>query len=693
MEEESLRRLQDEVERLSRQLTDAQQQLQDVRRQLHALAGRPSGVPIPPPAPAPKPAPIPPRPIAKAPTEAYIGGNLLSKVGIAALVIGMAIFVKYAFDNDLIGPWGRLLMGWGIGCGLVALALFLKPRYLTYSAVLLSGGVATVYFTTYASFYFYHFVPSPVAFAVMVATTLVTVWLATLYDVEWIGLFGLVGAYAVPFLVGGNGAPWGLFTYMTILNTGVLVLSYRKDWRKMNLFAFLVTWTIFVAFVLDSSRPGYFWTSLVFGSIFFLMLYAALLIHDTAANSRQAVLIILNALVFLVAGRIVLKENPDWILFLAANAGIHAGVAWWLRVRNRSLSLTAWSLCIVSGIVLEEAAVGPSFLLLTGMAGAWAFYLTGLQRSMLFLVRWGIVLAVLSVLVLFRDLSLQAVDHQVTAYMNSVFVKRFVALTLLGGMVWAGFYRFHDRRSASWLGALLFLAAYPAGWMECYLHGLAGSSSFTLFTGTYLGISLLLIARDAGPVWRAIGLVLSVVLWLYLLADQPFSHLRTLRLAHPDTSGALRYALYAAVALATAGCFLVMRKASSQRVRQAAVYLPLAAAWYLGSEELVSLFVGTDKTAAADHYQQAYHAGWSVLWGVYSFVLVGIGFGRQWKPFRLAGITLFGIVVAKLLLYDLSGLSSGGKIVVFLSVGVLLLLASFLYQKFRLPEEKKEAND
>lgn len=713
MEEDPIPRLQEEIDRLSRQLTEYQQQLMNIRRQMNALSGEkaarnmPQAGAVAPRAVAPGAAapgaaapgaaaqhsasrPLPPRPTAKAPTEAYIGGNLLSKIGIAALVVGMAIFVKYAFDNDLIGPWGRLLLGWGTGLGLAALALFLKPAYRTYSAVLLSGGVATVYFTTYASFYFYHFLPAWLTFALMVATTLATVWQATRYNVEWIGLFGLVGAYAVPFLVGGNGAPWGLFTYMTILNAGVLALAYRKDWQKMKLFAFLVTWIIFGVFVQDSSRPGYVWISLFFGSVFFLMLYAAMIVHKTASTSVQIALVVFNALIFTTAERVVLPDDTHWMFLLSGAALVHAGVAGWMRSRNRSLALTAWSLTICCLVSVAYMAVSGPGLLVIGMSGAAVFYLLGQRHQSSFLVRWGIVLSVFSVLVLFGALAAQGVEPNVPAFLNAVFFGRLTTLAVLGGMVYAGMYLFRDRPTASWLGALLFLAAYPTGWMECYLHGQSGPVTFAMFTGFYLGSAFLLMARDAGTAWRFIGVFLTFGYALYLLADHPPGILREWRLAHPDTSGWLRYALYAAISLATVGCYLLMRRSSLEPVRQAAVYLLLAGIWYLTSQELVSVFVGTEKATAQSGYDQAHHAGWSVLWGVYSFVLIGIGFGWKWKSFRLAGIALFGIVTGKLLLYDLTGLSTGGKIVVFLSVGVLLLLASFLYQKFRLSDEQRK---
>lgn len=40
--------------------------------------------------------------------EKFIGENLINKIGIAILVLAIGFFVKYAIDNDWVGPIGRV---------------------------------------------------------------------------------------------------------------------------------------------------------------------------------------------------------------------------------------------------------------------------------------------------------------------------------------------------------------------------------------------------------------------------------------------------------------------------------------------------------------------------------------------------------------------------------------------------------
>src|SRR5436190_6946235 len=144
----------------------------------------------------PPPVREPVRPKAeKTPIEEFIGANLLNKIGIAVLVLGVGYGVKYSIDHELINPLTRIILGYVAGGILIALALRLKPRYATFSAVLLSGGMASLYFVTYAAYDFYALIPQALTFAIMVLFTMFTVFAAMQYNLQVIAMIGLVGAY------------------------------------------------------------------------------------------------------------------------------------------------------------------------------------------------------------------------------------------------------------------------------------------------------------------------------------------------------------------------------------------------------------------------------------------------------------------------------------------------------------------
>ncbi|HKO82589.1 MAG TPA: DUF2339 domain-containing protein, partial [Chitinophagaceae bacterium] len=175
--------------------------------------------------------------------ENFIGLKLMHLVGIVVLVTGISIGVKYAIDKKLIPEIVRILLAYAAGVLLFILSVRLKKKYQLFSAILFSGSMASVYFTTYAAFVYYQFLPMVVAFLLMVALTIYTVIKAISYDRKEIAIIGMIGAYAIPFLISTNAERVDLFfSYILLINSGVVFLSFRKRWKLMGYFALVITW-------------------------------------------------------------------------------------------------------------------------------------------------------------------------------------------------------------------------------------------------------------------------------------------------------------------------------------------------------------------------------------------------------------------------------------------------------------------
>jgi len=84
---------------------------------------------------------------------------------------------------------------------------------------------------------------------------------------------------------------------------------------------------------------------------------------------------------------------------------------------------------------------------------------------------------------------------------------------------------------------------------------------------------------------------------------------------------------------------------------------------------------------------QEYGMGLSILWGLFSLLVVSFGIWRKKKHLRILGIAVFGVTLVKLFFYDLASLSSISKTIVLISLGILLLGTSFLYNKYTVDEE------
>ncbi len=80
---------------------------------------------------------------------------------------------------------------------------------------------------------------------------------------------------------------------------------------------------------------------------------------------------------------------------------------------------------------------------------------------------------------------------------------------------------------------------------------------------------------------------------------------------------------------------------------------------------------------------QSYKLGLSILWGLYALLLIIIGIWKRKPSLRIMAIVLFGLTLLKLFLYDIATMNTISKTIVFVILGVLLLIISFLYNKFK----------
>jgi hypothetical protein len=76
-------------------------------------------------------------------------------------------------------------------------------------------------------------------------------------------------------------------------------------------------------------------------------------------------------------------------------------------------------------------------------------------------------------------------------------------------------------------------------------------------------------------------------------------------------------------------------------------------------------------------------AGWPILWGLSSFGFMWIGMKKGFRLLRVISLSLFTVTLIKLFAYDIVNIPAGGKIAAFFSLGVLLLIVSFMYQRLK----------
>lgn len=536
--------------------------------------------------PAPESTETPVRETYQESLESRIGGNLLNKVGMAAIILGMAYFLKYAIDNEWIGEAGRVMLGVLTGLGFVAWGESLHRKEIRgYAVTVLGGGVAILYFSIFAAFNFYHLIDQIPALLLMVLITVATVVMSVRYDSETIAVFATVGGFMTPALLStGKDNQHGLFTYVLLLDLGVLALAYFKNWRVLNLLAFFFTQLMFAGWNLNFYNSTKLWRTEFWLTVFFL-LFAVMsflynITHRQKTTFRDLSLITLNgACYFLWTYGLLESQYSDYLGFFAV---------------------------LMAAVYVALGSVA---------------YRQAQEDSYLFLVFLGLGLTCLTV----------AIPIQL---------------------------------KQNWI---------TVGW------------SVEAAVLTWVGFRL-----DSSKTRCAALLIAAMVVFRLLFLDSSFSS------AFADDVTFLFNKRGMAFLAGIASLFAMAYLYNRNREKLEDIERWLTSGLFIGANLLVLFFLTTEISSSfeaayyrASEYQQKrdirsrMQLSISALWGFYSIVLVTVGILRRFQPLRLLAILLFAATILKVFFVDLGEMEKVYRIIASIGLGVILLVVSMMYQKYR----------
>jgi uncharacterized membrane protein len=398
MKEDEVKAIQEELDRLNEQLQLQQQAILQLRKQLAQHAGIEHKHPAPP-SRAKQHTPFS--------LENFIGLRLIHFVGIIVLVIGLSIGVKYAIDRNLISEGLRIGLAYAAGGLLFFLSMRLKKNYSLFSAILFSGGMASLYFTTYAAYVYYSMLSFPLAFLIMIALTVYTVFEAIRYNREEIAMLGLVGAYGIPFLISKNAdRPELFFLYITMINSGVVYLCIRQTWKTVGRLAQGITWFLFIAWAARPFTEKPVLTGFIFMSLFFLLfLFMILLFRQRKKmpfTENDAYQLILNNVALYIAALFVFGYTQDSdlasiTLGLAALTTLQALLFHYFLKEERMVTRMLASLALALFVLFiafnwTGFVVTLLWLLTAVIVFAWGFLMRSVPARMMGMVLMGVTL-------------------------------------------------------------------------------------------------------------------------------------------------------------------------------------------------------------------------------------------------------------------------------------------------------------
>jgi uncharacterized membrane protein len=270
----------------------------------------------------PAPPPPPPRSNGATDVESMIAGRWFNYVGILAVGLATALFLKYAFDNNWIGPGGRVTIGLLVGGMMYPLSQWVFNRgYQYYSEGIAGLGAGILYLSVWAGWHYYHIFPQSHAFPLMIAITAATAVVAIGRNSERIAVLALAGGLLTPLLVStGENEEVALFSYLIVLGGGMLAIAWARKWRWIAPLQFAGTLLYFWGWYAEFYGRYELGNTVLFATVFFAVFAALPAVRSTREGELSGVdiaIVLTNAFQYLIALRLMLWPEYRWGLTLA----------------------------------------------------------------------------------------------------------------------------------------------------------------------------------------------------------------------------------------------------------------------------------------------------------------------------------------------------------------------------------------
>jgi uncharacterized membrane protein len=227
------------------------------------------------------PPPLPPiatpsdkqgRASARSSAELAVGQKWFLGIGVLILIIGVGFFLKYAFDQEWIGPAVQISLGFICGLGLLAGGNLCHRRSLRGLDVgVVAVGLGTLYLSSYSATQVHHLLPASLTLVLILVTTAIGASVARLWNSQGLAMLTFLGGYLAPLLfASGQIDPWLFLGYLLILTLGSQILAYAQDWGHLYSGGAALTWLALAVWSYRDYRKELFEETFLFTQILFV---------------------------------------------------------------------------------------------------------------------------------------------------------------------------------------------------------------------------------------------------------------------------------------------------------------------------------------------------------------------------------------------------------------------------------------
>ncbi|QQU03601.1 DUF2339 domain-containing protein [Myroides odoratus] len=674
--------------------------------------------------------------------------NWLNAIGVITLVLGIGFFVKYAIDQDWINEIGRVALGVAVGGIVAGIAHKLSTKYHVFSSVLMGGSLAILYTTITLAFREYQLFNQTVTFIILSVITVLAVCLSIAYKRQELAIFAFIGGMLAPLLIStGNGNHLVLFSYIFLLNTGVLIVAVRQRWLLVDKFSYVLTYLYLIAWIVLKVNKEYQADAIFFTSLFFLQ-FMVLLVLRYIKNSKEksdvgqllyiTVVNFTSLICFFMIQANSMGTNYLGVIIVGMALINALFIVLTTRAKTAPIdkNFTYTLLAITIGLVSLAIPIQLSKVYITIV---WAVEMSVLfwiwTRSKANLFRIGsIVLGVLTLVSYLMDIRSfnPTLIYDIEEDKNSIVDILPIVInqyTLTGIVILLSFFFIYyitgkkpvveedtiglksmqqptSAEIHKVLTSLLLVLAYGIGFLEISYQvgarieypnlgvtdGIYKFFSLVTYTVVYAAVYLVFYKKKMTKLFYSINLAVSgILLLLFAIA---VSSLRKDIFYFGEYSPA-----YFTLHLVAIGAFadfyfrlysnIQLLSVESYKWVHALLFASLVLLSSVELDNLVVWMVSTEETYKAV-LSDVHAYGYPILWGLMAMLLMIIGMNKEKAELRKLSLISFGIIILKFYLYDVWRMNQGGKIASFVVLGVILLVVSFLLERIKLLLKDKE---
>ncbi|MCP4521725.1 MAG: DUF2339 domain-containing protein [Cytophagales bacterium] len=664
--------------------------------------------------------------------EKFIGEQLINKIGIAILVIGVGFFMKYAIDQAWLEPVGRVFVGMSSSIFLIIIGYFLRQRYKSFSSVLIGGGFAIFYFTIGFSYQQYTLISKYWAFGLIIATTLFMASFAVLYNRLQLGAIAIIGGFITPIMVGGDAENYLLlWSYLLILNLGMLAVSIFKKWKTFYIVAYDFTLVMFGGW-LYLYHDKYTYSkeiAFLFGAIYFIIFFLGIVIINIRKKEEFKgfdYLILLSAnSFFFTLGLFLLDPSQKGVFAgsLAVFNGILSFIFYkWKEVdRNFVFLLVALTITYASlaGPIQLESNYITMFWACEATIFLWLSQRSGIKliRLMAFLIFF---LMVGSLAIDWRNLYLMNQQGILPPIINAGFITG--VIVSISVVLFMNTLQHEDSetrvlfnkipiRSLRVICSLFSVSiVYLTIALELHyqiIHLIEEYRFWHIAHGVYAAVFVLFLQMFAN--WKQEKIILIaahilgfvVIIYQATMVQHQVIELRDAYLVYHSYASYYFTVHYAGVFFSMWILINLVRYMQPTDTLGSNIYRGLL--WFTAILIVLTLSIELDHVMVLIGYENietipailtsSHTIGYPILWALCSLGLMIAGVQKQLKDLRIASLVLFVTAFVKLFVFDIKDLNESQRIIVLIALGCILLVISFMYQKLKKfwaqKEEKK----